>query len=396
MILLKYKELFIKFIFCSILLIIVMLVLGKVFYKEPTTDDIINNKGSNINYVDDKTKVDVEYPRFDNDKINKIITDSLYSYVKDFRNNDVEKSLTIRYELYEIDGFVNVQYTIDNSLDDIKYNNMLLDLYKGEIAYITSIYDEDYLKNEINSLVKDKYPSEVYEQVVNDTVNNFTYIISDSNLNVYFNNIKDKPNITISYLINNYKNDNSIKKHKYIIFTFDDGPSEYTKEILSILEKYNSSATFFMSGNKMKYYEDAVKEIYNSNSEVGSHGYSHTNLSNASEDEIDMEISVTNAIFNEITGGKLYLYRPAYNSYNSYMDNLELNIVKYDIDTKDWLVKNTKKTYNNVLRNACDGCIVIMRDTYKTSVEVTEKLIPELNKLGYEVVSVSKYNEIGK
>ena len=394
MILLKYKDLFVKFIFCSMLLLIIMLVLGKVFYKgrdnsKTSYDSIIT---SNINYVDDKTSIDVEYPRFNNDKINKLITDSLYSYIKEFRKNEDNKSLNIRYDLYEIDNYVNVQYTISNSLDDVRYNNMLINVEKGELANITSLYDEEYLKNEIYNKVKEKYPNEVYDEIINEKMNNYTFIMKADRLEVFFNTIYTKPNIAIDYVLDNKKNDNAIHKHKYIILTYNDGPSEYTDEILSILEKYDSSATFFMSGNKMKTYRETVENVYNSNSEIGSHGYSHINLENASEDDIDMEISLTNSIYNEITGDTLDLYRSPYNSYNSYMDTMELNIIKNDIDSTDWLMKDTKTIYNNIIRNACDGCSITLRDTYKSSIELTEKLIPELNRLGYEVVSFSKYN----
>ena len=144
MILLKYKELFIKFIFCSILLVIVMLVLSKVFYKNYKTNFISNNITSKINYVDENTRIDVEYPRFNNDKINKIITDNLYAYIKEFKNNDGKKSLKIRYSLKKINNFVNVQYSIHNTLSSIKYDNVLLDTKKGVITYINSLYDEEY------------------------------------------------------------------------------------------------------------------------------------------------------------------------------------------------------------------------------------------------------------
>ena len=395
MIFIKYKELFIKFIFCSIVLIILFLILSKLFYKKPV-DIKTNVVTSKIEYTDDNTVVNVEYPRFDNDRINKTITDYLYSYVRDFRNNKKNKSLNIKYDLVYIDDYVNVQYNIDNSLDDIMYYNMLFDLKKSEISYITSIYDENYLKKEIYNEINNKFSSDISELIAKDTLNNYTYIIKDKSLDIYFNNIDNKPFISLSYLVNNYNNDNSLQQHKYIIFTYDDGPSEYTAELLSILNKYNSSATFFMLGDKMKNYSNTVLDVYNSNSEVGSHGYSLKDLSNATSEDIDTEISVTNALFYEITRDKLLLYRPAYNKYNDYMNELELELVNYDIDTKDWLVKDSKIIYDNVINNACNECIVLMHDKYKKTLQATEKLIPELNRLGYEVISYSNFKNIAK
>ena len=73
---------------------------------------------------------------------------------------------------------------------------------------------------------------------------------------------------------------------KYIAFTFDDGPSKYTKELLKALELNESTATFFMLGNRMKYNEEIVKEVYKSSSEAASHTYSHKNLDTLSKDDI--------------------------------------------------------------------------------------------------------------
>ncbi len=46
------------------------------------------------------------------------------------------------------------------------------------------------------------------------------------------------------------------------------------------------------------------------------------------------------------------------------------------------------------MKNACDGCIVLMHDTYPETIEAVKTLIPALNEKGYSVVSVSKLMEI--
>ena len=393
MLLLKYRNLIIKFIICSIALIVVFLILSKVFYKKP--NDIKKNIiTSSIEYTDDKTSINVKYPRFNSDKINKIITDYLYSYIKDFRNNKKNKSLIMKYSLYYINDVVNIQFNIDNSLNNVKYYNMFIDLKKESITYISSIFDEEYLKNDIYHEIIKKYSKDFYNKLSKYTVNNYTYIFNNNYLVVYFNNFKDTPNIKINFSVNQQTNDNSINKHKYLIFTYDDGPSEYTLKLLEILNKNNSSATFFMLGDKMKQYVKEVQKIYNSNSEIGSHGYSLSCLEDATNDEIDTEISVTNSIFYEITKDRFKYYRPALNCVNDYMNNLDLELVNYDIDSKDWLLKDSKKIYENVINSACDGCVVLFHDKYKETVDATELLIPELKKYDYEIISISNYKNI--
>ena len=390
MIIFKYKERFIQFIIYSIVLILIMLALTKVFNIDVYTNNSSNNVVTSIiNYKDDLTDIYVEYPRFNDDKINRIITDDLYKYIKDFKTNEVTKSLHISYKVHYVDKYVNIEYHIKNSLNNIKADNLLLNLDKKEIAYISNIYDEGYLKNEIATKVKEKYSIEISKQLLNDTINNYTYFIGDNNLEVFFNNNVAGPSVLINFEERTHHNDNQIQKHKYIVFTYDDGPSEYTENILDTLNTYNSSATFFMLGEKMKFYDTVVKKVYESNSEVGSYGYSR-NSSEKTIEELENDNKLTNEIFNEITNDNIIYYKNPYDiSINNNMIELKTNI-----DSKDWLVRNTNIIYNNVIKNACDGCVVLFHDTYKETLEATKKIIPELNNLGYEVVSISKLNEI--
>ena len=181
---------------------------------------------------------------------------------------------------------------------------------------------------------------------------------------------------------------------KFIAFTFDDGPGEYTSELLKTLEYNNSSATFFMLGNKMKYNGDIVKQIYNSNSEVASHSYSHKYLTTLSQKELNEEINSTTIIFNEITKGNIKYIRPPYGDYNENIkENIPYPIILWNIDTKDWLTRDSDKISAEVLSNASDGAIVLMHDIYPETLEAVKKVLPKLKELGYEVVSVSKLAE---
>lgn len=375
-------------------LFLCLLVSVKLFYKEPVEidDSVVTSK---IEYNDDITSIYVEYPRFKNDNINSIITSILYSYIKEFKESNENKVLDITYSLYFKDDFVNVMFHIENTLNNIKNKNILINLKENKISYITNLYNEEELRNEIYDLVYNKYSEDIYNKIKNESINNFTYIISEDQIDVYFNNI-DFENIDyipyVEIIINSKAstNDNTIQNKKYISFTYDDGPSEYTSDILKTLELNNSSATFFMIGSKMSDNEKTIIEIDGSNSEIGMHGYTHKDLNELSEDEILSELNTANIIFESITNKTINYLRPPYGRYNEYISNLGYKIILWNIDPKDWLVKDSNKIYNNVIQNACDGCIVLMHDTYKETLEATKKLLPALNEMGYEVVSISK------
>lgn len=391
------KNIFIKYIVSMLIVFLVFFVISKLFIKdsENTEDEITM---SNIYYSNNDTNIYVEYPRFKSDKINAIITNIIYSYVKEFKSSDVEsKALDVSYNIYKINEYVNITFNIQNTLNNIKNKNILIDTSKEELAYITNIYDKDYLKNEINDLVYYKYSQEIYDTIKDENINNFTYIIDDDKIDIYFNNLNFNlidyiPYVTIK--TNTNEEVSYTSENKFIAFTFDDGPSEYTNDLLKTLEANNASATFFMIGNRMRAYKDTVLNIYNSNSEIGSHSYSHKNLTEIDEKELEIELNTPELIYNEITSDNITLLRPPYGKYNDLLLNSNYNIVLWNIDPKDWLLRDSKKIYNNVISNACDGCIVIFHDIYPETIDAIKMILPKLTEMNYSVVNISKLMEI--
>ena len=60
-----------------------------------------------------------------------------------------------------------------------------------------------------------------------------------------------------------------------VYFTFDDGPSAETDEVLAILDRYNIKATFFTIGQIVKARPDNLRKIYNAGHVIACHSYSH-------------------------------------------------------------------------------------------------------------------------
>lgn len=64
-------------------------------------------------------------------------------------------------------------------------------------------------------------------------------------------------------------------KGKVIYLTFDDGPSQYTEQLLDVLDKYNVKATFFVVKTGIKNCDEIIKREYDSGHSVGIHCYVH-------------------------------------------------------------------------------------------------------------------------
>ncbi|MCB0393937.1 MAG: polysaccharide deacetylase family protein [Bdellovibrionales bacterium] len=59
--------------------------------------------------------------------------------------------------------------------------------------------------------------------------------------------------------------------------TFDDGPeSKQTLKVLSLLEKYEARATFFVVANRLKGHSALIDEILSRGHTIGNHSWDHT------------------------------------------------------------------------------------------------------------------------
>lgn len=178
---------------------------------------------------------------------------------------------------------------------------------------------------------------------------------------------------------------------KYVALSFDDGPSEYTNKIVEYLHDNNSTATFFIVGNKAAKYQNTLINVVNKGNEIANHTYSHPWLSKLNNKEIISEINKTQEIINKITGKLPTLFRPSYGYINNELKKLiNLDIIMWTTDSSDWKYKNSKTIASNVIRNIKEFDIILMHDTYKRSLEALKIIIPKLKDMGYEIVSVSE------
>ena len=67
----------------------------------------------------------------------------------------------------------------------------------------------------------------------------------------------------------------TIPSEKSICLTFDDGPTEETEAILSILAEHNAKATFFLLGERIELHPEIMRQIQSEGHGIGNHGYAH-------------------------------------------------------------------------------------------------------------------------
>src|SRR5207248_7954435 len=99
------------------------------------------------------------------------------------------------------------------------------------------------------------------------------------------------------------------RKRRSIALTFDDGPSEGTSQLLQILNRYQTPATFFVCGMNVRRLPGAVRAAAAAGHEIGNHSYSHPALYLRSRRFIYDELSAAQAAIADVTGAAPTLFR---------------------------------------------------------------------------------------
>jgi len=192
---------------------------------------------------------------------------------------------------------------------------------------------------------------------------------------------------------------NSINKNKNITensiaLTFDDGPNpEHTPRILSILQKHQAKATFFIIGKNAEKYPELLKQIVNEGHTIGNHSYSHSkNFSFFKPEKITSELNKTDSIINEITGFTPLLFRPPYGVTNPNIKNALKNTDHQSIGWSKRSFDTLKISKENVLKRITKklkrGDIVLLHDNSSKTAEVLEQLLIFLDSQKMRSVTV--------
>jgi peptidoglycan/xylan/chitin deacetylase (PgdA/CDA1 family) len=202
--------------------------------------------------------------------------------------------------------------------------------------------------------------------------------------------------------------DDPEKPKKYVAFTFDDGPAYHgglTKKFVNELAKYGGEATFFLIGDRInvstaKNLTYAVEHGW----ELGIHAFTHKYSfgSGCSDDLYRSEIQKTeDAIHKYLPDYEIKLFRPPYGDLPAdRTKESPYSIILWSVDPRDWEYsddstpekrdENVQNIVFEVLSNVQDGSIVLMHEIYNNSFLAFREILKELDKQGYEFVTVSE------
>lgn len=196
--------------------------------------------------------------------------------------------------------------------------------------------------------------------------------------------------------------------HK-IILTFDDGPSsEWTPQILDILEKQKIPATFFIVGINAENNIPILQRIYKDGYEIGNHTFTHNNIAKMSPERAELEMKTTRLLIEAVTGHSTILFRAPFNADSEPQSFEEIEPIARSrndnyitvgeaIDPNDWddAHVNADTIFNRTVRYALatDANIILLHDaggnTRRATVEALPRIIEYFRQKGCEFTTVA-------
>lgn len=177
-----------------------------------------------------------------------------------------------------------------------------------------------------------------------------------------------------------------------VALTFDDGPQPSVgNRIMDCLAQYGGKATFFMVGERVGSYKTEVQRMVAEGHEVANHTMNHKYLQKLGAAQIQAQINNGNDAIQAACGVRPTLLRlPGGNHNAAVLANAGMPMIQWNVDTLDWKTRNADKTVAAVLNHVKDGDIILMHELYGATGDAVARIVPELHKRGFQMVTVSQ------
>ena len=164
-------------------------------------------------------------------------------------------------------------------------------------------------------------------------------------------------------------------------------------QILEVLKQNDTKITFFMVGNWIDKFPEAVKKIYEAGHEIASHSNTHPHVNNLSYEENIEEIEKSNDKIEKITGQRTKIYRAPYGEYNNTVIKAAQDkgyyTIQWSLDTLDYTGLTGDERWNRIQDKVKAGDIILSHNGTKYTADSLDMLIKNIKQKGFEVVRVS-------
>jgi peptidoglycan/xylan/chitin deacetylase (PgdA/CDA1 family) len=189
---------------------------------------------------------------------------------------------------------------------------------------------------------------------------------------------------------------------KVVALTFDDGPwPGSTEKILSILERYNVKATFFMLGKQASSKPALAKKVVAAGMALGNHTINHPNLTKLSASAIAKQVQGAESQILAASGARPKYFRPPGGAMNSAvaaeLARDDLKLVEWGIDTEDWKKPGVSSIVARCVGGVRPGVVILMHDgggDRSQTAAALPMVIEQLRAKGYVFVTLDYISEL--
>ncbi|HKQ79202.1 MAG TPA: polysaccharide deacetylase family protein [Blastocatellia bacterium] len=189
-------------------------------------------------------------------------------------------------------------------------------------------------------------------------------------------------------------------RQKVVALTFDDGPTPgITGEVLSILEKENVKATFFVIGADLERNLEEGRKIVAAGHELGNHTYSHKRMVLKTPSFIESEITRTDQLIRQAGYQSAIHFRPPYGKklvlLPYFLARTKRKTITWDVEPDSYpeIAADSGKIVANALEKTRPGSIILLHVMYggrRESLNAVNGVITGLKAGGYSFKTVSE------
>lgn len=393
-----------------------------------------------------REKVSIEYPITENEKINRLISESIDKIDRDFQNTvllatvfDKPMTETIGYQVTHntseaLSIVINIKQDMNGAHPASMTQFWTFDKKSGEVVGLADFTEQSdeaaeaiisTAKDNISQTIKQRQQPEIdLNEIINkEALSNFIITNNGNSLAWPLGQASLLPSsygeLTITVPISSvskYLQNPTARKlanipkppepkpepapaapaptvaNKTIALTFDDGPGPYTEKLLDILDKYDAKATFFLIGSKVSARANTLRRMQSRGHQLGNHSWSHPELNKVSAEQLASEIDQTNNAIKQAVGTKPNIIRPPYGAFNrAVLEQFRqrgMSAVVWSVDTRDWADRNSEIVCSRAVAGARNGAVILMHDIHPTSVNAVPCILDSLKQQGYSFVTV--------
>ncbi|MFB9904025.1 polysaccharide deacetylase family protein [Allokutzneria oryzae] len=192
-------------------------------------------------------------------------------------------------------------------------------------------------------------------------------------------------------------------QEKVVALTLDDGPTDFTPEVVRTLGELGVPATFYLNGSDLLARPHLGGQIREAGHELGNHGFSHQRMAFVGPEFVRREIEDTDRALRASGQSGEITFRPPYGkklwTLPSYLAEHNRTTVMWDVEPDSGTTYDAEAMVRIALEQTRPGSIILMHVMFGSraaSRAAIPGIVAGLHERGYRFVTVSELLKLEK